>query len=198
MYKVFVNDTPIIITQSSKIESIFPVYAFNDISFDEILTRLNNKSLKGITLYSSDLETDWTTFKKNLKVISAAGGLVLNDKKEILFIYRNNVWDLPKGWIEKGESIENAAIREVEEECGIFNLTITKKLITTYHIYHQNGYILKETYWYLMHSSYDALLIPQLEEGITEVSFKNEEEIEDILKNTYANIKLVYDAYKAE
>ncbi|MBU3012917.1 NUDIX domain-containing protein [Polaribacter vadi] len=198
MYKVFVNDTPIIITQSSKIESIFPVFAFNDITFDEILRRLNEKLIKGIILYSIDLEKDWKTFKQNLRVISAAGGLVLNDKKEALFIYRNKVWDLPKGWIEKDESLENAAIREVEEECGIFNLTITKKLITTYHIYHQNGYILKETHWYLMHSNYGAPLIPQLEEGITEVSFKKEDEIEDILKNTYANIKIVYATYKAQ
>ncbi|WP_405562190.1 NUDIX hydrolase [Polaribacter sp. Asnod6-C07] len=198
MYKVFVNDTPIIITQSSKIESIFPVFAFNDITFDEILRRLNEKLIKGIILYSIDLEKDWKTFKQNLRVISAAGGLVLNDKKEALFIYRNKVWDLPKGWVEKDESLENAAIREVEEECGIFNLTITKKLITTYHIYHQNGYILKETYWYLMHSNYNAPLIPQLEEGITEVSFKKTDEIEDILKNTYANIKIVYATYKAQ
>lgn len=198
MYKVFVNDTPIIITQSSKNESIFPVFNFKELSFDEILEKLNNKTLKEIILYSTDLENDWKFFKQNLSVISAAGGLVVNDKKDVLFIYRNNVWDFPKGWVEKGESLENAAIREVEEECGIFNLSIEKKLITTYHIYYQNGYILKETYWYLMHSSYNALLIPQLEEGITEVSFKKEDEIEDILKNTYANIKLVYDAFKAQ
>lgn len=198
MYKVFVNDSPIIIAQSSKIKSIFPVFAFNDITFDEIITKLKEKSIKGITLNSTDIENDWISFTNNLKVVPAAGGLVVNDQKQILFIFRNQVWDLPKGWIEKGESVESAAIREVEEECGIFNLSIGKKLITTYHIYHQNGYILKETHWYLMHSNYNAPLIPQLEEGITEVSFKKTDEIEDILKNTYANIKLVYAAYKAK
>ncbi|APZ48002.1 NUDIX hydrolase [Polaribacter reichenbachii] len=196
MYKVFVNDTPIIITQSSKIESIFPVYAFKEISFDEILDKLKDNSIKGITLYSTDLEKDWQAFTKNLKVVPAAGGLVLNDKKEILFIYRNNVWDLPKGWIEKDESIESAAIREVEEECAIFELSIIKKLITTYHIYHQNGFILKETHWYLMHSNYNAPLKPQLEEGITAVCFKSDAEINETLQNTYANIKLVYNTFK--
>ena len=114
----------------------------------------------------------------------------------MLFIYRNNVWDLPKGRIEKGESVETAAVREVEEECGIFNLTIIKKLITTYHIYYQNGNKLKETYWFLMSSNYDKELIPQLEEGITKVIFKNEADSKVALKNSYGNIKLVYDTYK--
>ena len=63
--------------------------------------------------------------------------------------------------------IETAAIREVEEECGVFNLEIVKKLITTYHIYYQNGMKLKKTHWFLMHSDYNKELVPQLEEGIT-------------------------------
>ena len=122
--------------------------------------------------------------------------MVLNDEKEVLFIYRNNIWDLPKGWIDKGESIETAAIREVEEECGIFNLSILKKLSTTYHIYFQGGLKLKETHWFLMSSDFDKELVPQTEEGITKVLFKNEAEINKALQNTYANIKLVYDTYK--
>ena len=135
-------------------------------------------------------------FFKKFNRISAAGGLVLNPKKEVLFIYRNNIWDLPKGWIEKGESIESAAIREVEEECGVFNLEIVKKLITTYHIYYQNGIKLKKTHWFLMQSDYNKELVPQLEEGISWVGFKNNSEIETALKNTFENIKLVYDTFK--
>ena len=196
MYKVFVNDSPIIITSSFKNENNFPVYLFSDIVFDEVLYKLKNEPIKGILLYSNDLEKDWSIFTEKIKVVSAAGGLVLNDKKEVLFIYRNGIWDLPKGRIEKGESIETAAIREVEEECGIFNLSIVKKLITTYHIYYQNGIKLKETHWFLMTSDYKKELKPQLEEGITEVLFKNDLQIDAALQNTYANIKLVYDSYK--
>jgi len=196
MYKVFVNDSPIIITSSSKKENNFPTYILENIVFHEIIHKLNDIDIHGINLYSSDLENDWANFLKNMNVISAAGGLVLNPKKEVLFIYRNNTWDLPKGWIEKGESIENAAIREIEEECGIFNLAISKKLITTYHIYFHKGMKLKETHWFLMTSDYDKELVPQIEEGITKVVFKNESEINDALQNTYANIKLVYDTYK--
>ena len=119
-----------------------------------------------------------------------------NNKNDILFIYRNNIWDLPKGRIEKNESIETAAIREVEEECSIFNLTIEKQLIRTYHIYFQNKNKLKLTYWFLMNSNYNKPLIPQIEEGLTKVEFIKEKSIDTILKESYANIRLVYDYYK--
>ena len=196
MYKVFVNDTPIIITSSQENENNFPFYPFKSIPFEDILLKTKIKEVKSIILYSIDLENDWKSFKSNMEIIPAAGGLVLNNKKDILFIYRNGVWDLPKGWIEKGETIETAAIREVEEECGIFNLKIIKPLVTTYHIYHQNGIKLKKTYWFLMISDYNLELTPQLEEGITQVGFKNEVETKEALKNTYENIKLVYDTFK--
>ncbi|MFY9242811.1 MAG: NUDIX domain-containing protein [Polaribacter sp.] len=196
MYKVFVNDKPIIITSSLKKENNFPVYIFSDLTLDEIIQKLRAEKIEGVNLYSADLEQDWKLFLKNIKVVPAAGGLVLNPKKEVLFIYRNSIWDLPKGRIEKGESIENAAIREVEEECGIFNLSIIKKLPVTYHIYFDKENKLKLTYWFLMSSDYGQKLIPQIEEGITEVAFKNDEEINTVLQNSYANIKLVYDTFK--
>jgi 8-oxo-dGTP pyrophosphatase MutT (NUDIX family) len=196
MYKVFINDKPIIITSSSKKVNNFPVYLFKNIIFDEIIMKLQNEPLKGINIYSTDLENDWNSFLQHLEVVPAAGGLVLNDEKEVLFIYRNNIWDLPKGRIEKGESIETAAIREVEEECGIFNLSIEKKLLVTYHIYFQHGIRLKETHWFLMTSDFKGVLKPQLEEGITEVVFKNEHQTKEALHNTYANIKLVHDTFK--
>ncbi len=196
MYKVFVNDNPIIITSSLKNENNYPIYLFSNITFEEILHVIKDTAIHGIQLYSTDLKKDWISFTQHLTVISAAGGLVTNTKNELLFIYRNGVWDLPKGKIEKGESIETAAIREVEEECGIFNLKLGKQLVTTYHIYNQNGLNLKETHWFLMTSDYNGALIPQLEEGITEVCFKNDVETKNALQNTYANIKIVYDTYK--
>lgn len=197
MYKVFVNEKPIIITSSLKKENNFPVYFIENVVVDEIIHKLRNKKLKGVNLYTADLQLGWNSFLSQIDVISAAGGLVKNDKNEFLFIYRNNVWDLPKGKIEKGESIETAAIREVEEECAIFNLQIEKKLIDTYHIYYENGNKLKLTHWFLMHSNYNEDLIPQLEEGITKVEFIKEEKISDILKKSYANIQLVYNSFKA-
>lgn len=196
MYKVFVNDKPIIVTSSSKKENNFPTYIFKNIIVDELIYQLQNEKIKGIYLYSTDLEKDWILFLNKFKIVSAAGGLVLNPKKEVLFIFRSNKWDLPKGRVEKGESIETAAIREVEEECGIYNLNILQPLLTTYHVYYRNGVKLKETHWFLMSSDYSKELVPQIEEEITEVVFKTDIEIHKALKNTYENIKLVYDTYK--
>ena len=196
MYKVFVDDKPIILTDSMPKENKYEVCLFKNLIISEILDKLTSNSVNGILIFCNNLELSKELFFKNFKIISAAGGLVLNPKKEVLFIYRNNIWDLPKGWIEKDESIETAAIREVEEECGIFNLKLIKPLTTSYHIYNQNGITLKQTYWFLMTSDYEKKLVPQIEEGITEVIFKNNKAVNEALKNSYANIKLVYDTYK--
>ena len=196
MYKVFVDDKPIIITSSTEKVKNYPVYILKNSVIEELIYKLKNEKINGIILFTENLEKDWVFFLSKFKVISAAGGLVLNPKKEILFIYRNGVWDLPKGRIEKGETIETAAIREVEEECGIFNLRVIQPLETTYHIYYQNGIKLKKTYWFLMNSDYSKALIPQREEGITEAVFKNNIEVQTALNNTYGNIKIVYNTYK--
>lgn len=196
MYKVFVNEKPIIITSSLQVKNNFKVYPLNDIALDEIIYELKNKNTKGINLYTNDLESGWHYFLSQIDVIPAAGGLVKNEKNEFLFIYRNNIWDLPKGQIEKGESIEKAAIREVEEECGISKLKMIKKLLVTYHIFYQKGNKLKLTHWFLMNSNFDEELTPQIEEGITKVAFIEEPKVDEIIKKSYANIKLVYDCFK--
>lgn len=195
MYKVFVNDKPIIVTSYQKKENNFPVYILKNIVLEEIIHKLRNGNLKGVNLYTPNLEKGWQDFLNKFKVVTAGGGLVLNDKKEVLFIFRNGTWDLPKGRTEKGEIIEETAVREVEEECGISNLKLQQPLLTTYHVYFEEQIKLKETFWFLMTSDYEGQLIPQLEEGITEVAFKNEEEIKKILPNSYKNIALVYDTY---
>ncbi len=196
MYKVFINDKPIILTSSYQNEEDFTVQLFRETVVDEIIYRLKNESLEGIILFSDQLEKDWNTFQKSFKVVRAGGGLVLNMNKDILFIYRNDKWDLPKGRIEKGESIETTAIREVEEECGIDGLQILQKLVTTFHIYFQDQYCLKETHWFLMESDYSGPLTPQLEEGITKVAFIPQHDVENIIQQSYKNIDLTYNIYK--
>ncbi|TMM32029.1 NUDIX domain-containing protein [Polaribacter aestuariivivens] len=196
MYKVFVNDKPIIITSSQKKENNFPVHLLKNTVSEEIVHKLRNGKIKGVNLYTPDLEKGWELFLESFKIVSAAGGLVLNDKKEVLFIFRNGTWDLPKGRIEKGETIPETAVREVEEECGITNLKLVKPLLTTYHIYFEDEIKLKETFWFLMTSDFKGVLTPQLEEGITKVVFKNSSAIEIALQNSYKNIQMVYDSFK--
>ena len=122
-------------------------------------------------------------------MIEASGGLVFNKDGDILMIFRNGKWDLPKGKLEIGESVEECAIREVEEECGIYGLDITEKLLETYHTYNLSGKeILKRTYWYKMNTDFNGELIPQIEEGITKVSWVSKDKISDKLTNSYGNI----------
>jgi ADP-ribose pyrophosphatase YjhB (NUDIX family) len=196
MYKVFVNDKPIILTDSLKNDNNYPVYIFNEVVIDEILHKLKRGNTGGVNLFCADLSANWSTFKKEFKVVYAAGGLVTNPNKEILFIYRSNVWDLPKGRVEEGESIEETAVREVEEECGAEELKLIAPLLITHHLFYMdNIQQMKITHWYLMEADFQKNLKPQLEEGITKVLFKNKNDVEEAMKNTYANIKLVLDAY---
>ncbi|MDO9275627.1 MAG: NUDIX domain-containing protein [Lutibacter sp.] len=193
MYKVFVNDCPIILTDNKKNAINFNLVHFESIQVNEIVTQIFQNKLAGINLFCENLEESWVKFQSYFKSQKAAGGKVLNANNEVLFIYRFNKWDLPKGKLDKGESITECAVREVEEECGITNLQILKPLETTYHIYQEKGNtILKKTYWFLMHTDFVGELTPQSEEGIEQVVFKNEAEVKLALENTYENIKLLF------
>lgn len=198
MYKVFINDKPIIIGDYNDINENYPVLVFEEIDIFELIEEsLKNNDFNGVNLITKDLQNAWEEISKKIPVVSASGGLVINKENKILFIYRFDKWDLPKGKIEKGESKEEGAIREVEEECGINNLKIDDFLLTTYHFYWYDSKIkIKETFWYLMNTNFKEELIPQLEEGITKVEFKEKNEVSKILDNSYANIKLVYESYQ--
>ncbi|MEO8150473.1 MAG: NUDIX domain-containing protein, partial [Bacteroidia bacterium] len=102
----------------------------------------------------------------------------------------------PKGKIEKDEKKKAAAMREVEEECGISGLTIIQKLTPTFHSYNIKGKrVLKISYWYEMKTVDDRKLIPQLEEDITEARWVAKEEIPQLLNNSYSSIKWLMEEY---
>ncbi|WP_196885128.1 NUDIX hydrolase [Aureivirga sp. CE67] len=194
MYKVFVNDYPIILTDSVKNSENSDMIIMNENNVHEVIQKMFNNEAIEATFYCENLEKDWKLFQSFFKIEKAAGGIVKNEKDEILFIKRFDKWDLPKGKIEKGETQKEAAIREVEEECGIEGLEILNQNKTTYHIFsRKEKLILKISYWFDMKSSYDGKLTPQLEEDITEVIFKNSAQKETALKNTYANIRLLFE-----
>ena len=196
MYKVFVNDAPIILTDSIPKENKYPIYLYEYLKVGDIIRKLTSNSFPGVLVLCVDLEASKAEFFKNFNIVTAAGGLVVNSKKEILFIYRSNTWDLPKGGVEKGETIEETALREVAEECGIEDLKIDQFLITTYHFYYHKQNTIKVSHWFLMYSDYEGPLVPQEEEGITEVVFKNQEATLLALKNSYSNINMVYNKFK--
>ena len=145
-------------------------------------------------LYHSDLDFLWKEFKKKFKVIEAAGGVVFNSNDDLLFIFRLDKWDLPKGKVEKGESIQETAIREVQEECGIKIVDIDHFIGKTYHIYkHKEKEILKISHWFKMYNDENSL-VPQLEEGVTKVEWKNQKSTKKAMQNTYPNIKLLIES----
>jgi 8-oxo-dGTP pyrophosphatase MutT (NUDIX family) len=127
--------------------------------------------------------------KENRTVIQAGGGLVKNDRGEILFMFRRGKWDLPKGKVDPGESLEHCALREVTEETGVGGLTLQKFLLITRHSYEEKGKrLIKETHWWLMTTSGVQTLVPQTEEDITELRWVGSSDINMVLQNTYPGI----------
>lgn len=137
-----------------------------------------------------DHEDDFVAFSKEMTTVEAAGGLVLNEKGDVLMIFRRGSWDLPKGKIDPGESVEAAAIREVEEETGLSQLEVKLKLQVTYHTYKiDNEFIIKPTHWFKMLLKGSQSLVPQTEEDITQICWMGKEEVTSIIDRTYSSIK---------
>ena len=157
-------------------------------AYDELITTIDSPT--EIYFYNDTITRLFDYFASQFKIIEAAGGLVKNKNEQWLFIFRNGRWDLPKGKIEKGEAVKEAAIREVEEECGINKLKIIKELPSTYHTYSiEEKNVLKRTYWFEMSTTYNKKLTPQLEEGITDVQWLSKNQLKQVIENTYESVK---------
>lgn len=199
MYKVFINEKKLILCDTPQsVERNIGYEAAHQ--FDMVLDLLQNTSTKDAAIFHPDVEALWADFKNHFKNIGAAGGIVVNPEHKILFIHRLGRWDLPKGKIEKGESNDIAAVREVEEECGITDLILNDYINNTFHIYTMKGEtVLKTTHWFYMSYNASEIPKPQLEEGITEVTWKNASEIEkDVMPSTFQNIKLILEDFQTK
>lgn len=147
-------------------------------------------------VFNKDLVNLKKAFFKHFTSIEAAGGIVQNEKKQLLFIHRLGKWDLPKGKMEKDEQPDECAVREVEEETGVINLKIKNKIGETYHTYNAFGkHFLKTTYWYFMTCSSKQVLTPQTEEDIKEIKWIDIKNINEAMSNTYASIKDILSAF---
>tara|TARA_B100000989_G_scaffold107974_1_gene79153 strand:- start:2851 stop:3471 length:621 start_codon:yes stop_codon:yes gene_type:complete len=193
MYKVFFNQKHLIIT--NKIQDFSnnePFLFIKYTSAQQIIRALKSSKNKKVYIYHKNIDKLWKSFKKKFPVIEAAGGLVERTDNKLLFIYRNNKWDLPKGGVEKKELVIEAAQREVKEETGVSDLIVQKQLSETFHIFKKGKrYRLKKTYWFKMTTSYMGKTVPQTEEGIKKTKWIPKEEIDEILDNAFENIRVI-------
>lgn len=209
MYKVFFNDSSI--TLCSESENSFKDNNLQVIDFvantntSPLLNELEtNKEAKNIILETSDLSKSWNVFKKQFIRIKAAGGVVVDKNGRILVIKRLGVWDLPKGKVEKNESLEEAAIREVEEECGITGLTIKKRIKSIFHLYRSpfhtkpNNFVLKKTFWFEMAYEGNEIPTPQVSENIVEARWMTQTELSDFFSNTYQNLAELMEEFTTQ
>jgi 8-oxo-dGTP pyrophosphatase MutT (NUDIX family) len=200
MYKVFFNDSTIqVCSKINKSSNNNIATCVDSVSYNFVNQMISDIESGKLTfeyvIQNPDLKQIWEQFRSHFNAIPAAGGLVKNDAGSLLFIKRMGVWDLPKGKIEKKETPEHAAIREVEEECGLTNLQLIKPLESTFHIYRSpylsfpDNLVLKETKWFLMTYSGVEIPVPQLEEDIEEVRWFAESELDEVRANTYPSLR---------
>ncbi len=199
MYKVFFNDSFIGFCSEKENKDYFSeIIPFQ--SYSQIHQWLDdaesNKKCTNTILIHPKPEVLWRNFKLLFRFMEAAGGLVLNDSNQMLFIYKKGKWDLPKGKIDKDEKPCDTAVREVCEETGLSSIQIVRELTDTYHIYkHNNKLILKKTYWFLIKNNGSNDLVSQKEENIEKASWIDLNDISNILNKSYGSINDVFNIY---
>jgi len=195
--KIFFGDSPLFLCDTVD-ETIEPYVHHDDAIF---IDELNSQTIKSMihelekpgihagVFYHPNLDELKKAFFKKFTFIQAAGGLVMNEKKEILIIFRRGKWDLPKGKLNKGENLEACAVREVEEETGLKKVKLVSTLTITYHTYHEGArFILKESHWYNMKAGGDQKLIPQTTEDIHEIKWVKTDELKQYMKNMFPSV----------
>jgi 8-oxo-dGTP pyrophosphatase MutT (NUDIX family) len=195
--KIYFNDKPLFLCDEMTDE--IRAYAHHDdaVLIDEyshpavnaMIHEMRRESVHAGIFLHSDFGTLKKAFWKKFMLVQAARGLVQNKKGHYLFMLRRGKWDLPKGKLDPGETLEQCAVREVGEETGLKQVRLDGPLLVTYHTYDESGHhILKETHWYRMTALPDQVIAPQQEEQITELIWADPGQISGLLKNTFPSI----------
>ena len=195
--KIYFGSKPLFLCDSIS-EEVEPYIHHDDAIF---IDELNSHTIKTIihemqqpqvhagVFFHSDLDALKQAFFKKFTLVTAAGGLVQNEKKEYLLIFRKGKWDLPKGKLDKGEKLEECAVREVEEETGLKEIILVKPLCVTYHTYHEGArFILKDSHWFSMNVRGPQQLLPQTEEEIHEVKWVKKTGLAGYMKDSYPSV----------
>jgi 8-oxo-dGTP pyrophosphatase MutT (NUDIX family) len=195
MQKIYFATTPLIITSSEQHSANGQLIENGNKATIETALKRINKEDQQLLLITPNEEQTIEQIKTGFTVIQAAGGLVYTSTEEILLIFRRGKWDLPKGKLDEGESLETCAVREVEEETGLQKVILENLILKTYHTYQEHGQdILKETFWYYMKAEKQNLQ-PQTEEDIEECRWVPKGTIPDYFSNMQPSVKDVLEAY---
>lgn len=203
MLKIYFNEKPLFLSETIN-EELLPythhedtmlIDEFSPHAVNAMLHEMQQPSIHAGVLLHDNLDELKKAVWKKFTVIQAGGGLVYRKTGEILLIFRRGKWDLPKGKHEKGETMEQCALREVEEETGLSGVRLLQHLTTTYHTYHESGkFILKESWWYTMESTDETALVPQTEEDIDEVRWVLPSNLAEPMQNSFPSIRDVLKA----
>lgn len=208
MHKIiYFGNTPLLLSNPiTKAETIFQPYAnlkieteLNDEKVKEMIDTLRQGDVNGGIYEHTNTDVLLQAFEAQMEKIVAAGGLVYTPQKTVLLIFRRGKWDLPKGKLDEGESLETCAVREVKEETGLDKATIEKSLTITWHTYQQDGkLVLKESHWYLMQTPAEVELTPQHDEDIESCIWAPLEDLQQYMQNTHPSILDVIEAGRKE
>lgn len=192
--KIYFDSNYIIVSDCKNTKFSDTIYECeNKTDVQTVLKQVQTLSQFGIVLYNPNFEELFSWFATEFVYIEAAGGLVKNQYGEYLFIYRNGYWDLPKGKSEQGETPEQSALREVQEETGVHTVNIENFLCSTWHTYPYKGkQALKQTYWYAMTAPKEQQLTPQMAEGISAIEWVGAQEVMRRAGDMYASVMQVF------
>ncbi len=195
--KIYFGDNPLYLCDAVD-ETTQPYIHHDDAVF---IDELNTHTIKAMihemqqpqihagVFFHTDLAELQKAFWKKFTLVKAAGGLVLNEKKELLMIFRRGKWDIPKGKLDSGETLEQCAVREVQEETGLKEVELIEPLLTTFHTYHEGSkFVLKESYWYTMKADVKQAVQPQTEEDIVEIKWTTLKEAENLFPQTFPSV----------
>jgi 8-oxo-dGTP pyrophosphatase MutT (NUDIX family) len=201
--KIYFNDKPLFLCDAmtpeiagyARHDDAVLIDEFSHPAVNSMIHEMRLEKIHAGIFIHSDLEELRKAVWKKFLLVKAGGGLVRDSEGKYLFIFRRGVWDLPKGKLDPGETIEQCAVREVGEETGLLRVQLEAPLLVTYHTYDESGkHILKESHWFRMHAQDTAGLKPQQEEQITELRWVGGEEMKALLTHTFPSIRDVIGA----
>ena len=202
--KIYFNNKPLFLCDN--VDGTIEPYLHHDdaIFIDEldphtVKSMIHEMQLEKVhagVFFHKDLEALKKAFFKKFIMVTAAGGLVQNEKNQVLLIFRRGSWDLPKGKLDKGEKLEECALREVREETGIIEVSLLGPLGVTYHTYHEGArFILKDSHWYQMSANGNQQLIPQTDEDIHEIAWVDRSDLGKYTGKCYPSVADVLEQF---